>query len=48
MSVDERSHRWERMREAVFSGTAAHWCDNFLEALESLDPPTAPVTPDAA
>jgi trehalose 6-phosphate synthase len=45
MSFDERSHRWERMREAVFAGTAAKWCDSFLETLEAIDPPP-PATPE--
>lgn len=33
MPLEERQRRWEIMREAVFFGTAAHWCDSFIDAL---------------
>ena len=35
MPFDERKRRWEKMREAVFHGTSAHWCDGFLRRLEA-------------
>ena len=34
MPIEERRARFEAMRAKVFSGTAAHWCDSFLAALE--------------
>ncbi|TFF24960.1 trehalose-6-phosphate synthase [Jiella endophytica] len=37
MPLEERKRRWEQMREAVFHGTAAHWCDSFLDRLENAD-----------
>ena len=43
MPFDERSRRWEGMREAVFAGTSEVWCDTFIAELEGTgDPDTAP------
>ena len=38
MPLDERKRRWNLMREAVFAGTSAHWCNTFLDELESIEP----------
>jgi trehalose 6-phosphate synthase len=38
MPLEERQQRHQAMREKVFHGTAAHWCETFLAALASADP----------
>ncbi|RFC62094.1 trehalose-6-phosphate synthase [Fulvimarina endophytica] len=35
MPLEERKRRWQVMREAVFTGTAQHWCQTFLDRLEA-------------
>ncbi|MDY8108566.1 trehalose-6-phosphate synthase [Fulvimarina sp. 2208YS6-2-32] len=48
MPLEERKRRWELMREAVFTGTAQHWCQSFLATLEAVgeagagSPPSPP------
>ncbi|BDA86068.1 alpha,alpha-trehalose-phosphate synthase (UDP-forming) [Aureimonas sp. SA4125] len=37
MPLDERQRRHEKMRAKVFGGTAAHWCESFIAALESAE-----------
>ncbi len=37
MPLEERKRRYGLMRERVFSNTAAHWCDGFLDVLANSD-----------
>ncbi|MCB8838786.1 trehalose-6-phosphate synthase [Aurantimonas sp. VKM B-3413] len=39
MPFDERSRRWEGMREAVFAGTSDIWCNTFIAELEGTAAP---------
>ncbi|WP_102958658.1 alpha,alpha-trehalose-phosphate synthase (UDP-forming) [Mangrovicella endophytica] len=38
MPLEERQRRYESMQAAVFTGTAARWCDSFLAKLDESAP----------
>jgi len=35
MPLEERKRRWKALHETITEGDAQHWCDTFLDALES-------------
>jgi len=46
MPLEERQRRFEGMRARVFEGTAAHWCESFIAALEGAETEGHPTVED--
>jgi trehalose 6-phosphate synthase len=46
MPLEERQRRFQGMRARVFEGTAAHWCESFIAALEDAETEGHPTVED--